>query len=221
MLPRVLEPESMETLQEAIDYDNMDHEQANRAFVDDLLDAGQFRGEILDLGTGTAQIPIELVRRHPDCYVMAVDVAIPMLDVARYNIEIAQVTDRIQLDHVDAKQLPHGKDRFAAVISNGALHHIAEPLTVLREAMRVTVPGGLLFFRDLVRPEDQACLDGLVQTYAGHENELQRQMFANSLHAALTVDEMRDLVSELGFDPESVQATSDRHWTWNARKKEE
>jgi ubiquinone/menaquinone biosynthesis C-methylase UbiE len=218
LLPRVLEPESMDSMQEAIDYNNMDHTQVNRAFVDDLLAAGRFHGEILDLGTGTALIPVELVQRHPDCYVMAVDVAISMLDVARFNIEIAAATERIQLDHVDARQLPHGDDRFAAVISNGTLHHIAEPLGVLRESIRVTVPDGLLFFRDLLRPRDLETLEHLVQTYAGQENEHQQQMFARSLHAALTVDEMRALVEQLGFDPASIQVTSDRHWTWIARK---
>lgn len=217
-LPRVLENEAMDSMQDAIDYNNMDHEQVNRAFVGDLLAAGEFHGEILDLGTGTALIPIELCRRHPDCYVMAVDMAISLLDIARYNIEIAMLTDRIQLDHVDAKQLPHGNDRFAAVISNGALHHIPEPTVVLREAVRVIAPGGLLFFRDLVRPEDQAALQRLVETYAGQENDRQRQLFADSLHAALTVEEMRGLVAQLGFDPDTVQATSDRHWTWSARK---
>jgi ubiquinone/menaquinone biosynthesis C-methylase UbiE len=217
-LPRVLENEVMDSMQDAIEYNNMDHEQVNRTFVDDLLAAGDFHGEILDLGTGTALLPIELCRRHLDCYVMAVDLAISMLDVARYNIEIAMLTDRIQLDHVDVKQLPHGDDRFAAVISNGALHHIPEPLAAFREAVRVTAPGGLLFFRDLVRPEDQAALQQLVETYAGQTNDRQRRLFTDSLHAALTVEEVRDLVARLGFAPESVQATSDRHWTWVARK---
>jgi ubiquinone/menaquinone biosynthesis C-methylase UbiE len=217
-LPRILENEVMDSMQDAIDYNNMDHEQVNRTFVGDLLAAGEFHGEILDLGTGTALIPIELCRRHPDCYVMAVDMAISMLDIARYNIEIAMLTDRIQLDHVDARQLPHGNDRFAAVISNGTLHHFPEPLTVLREAVRVAAPGSLLFFRDLVRPEDRAALQRQVETCAGQESERQRRLFADSLHAALTVDEMRDLVAQLGFAPDSVEATSDRHWTWAARK---
>jgi ubiquinone/menaquinone biosynthesis C-methylase UbiE len=219
MLPRVLEIEAMNSMQEAIDFNQMDHDQVNRTFVDDLLAAGDFHGEILDLGTGTARIPIELCHQHPDCYVMAVDLAICMLDVARYNIEIAALTHRIQPDHADAKQLPHGNDRFAAVISNSIVHHIPEPLAVLREAVRVAAPGGLLFFRDLFRPADLATLEHLVQTYAGQENDHQRQMFADSLHAALTVDEMRDLIEQLGFARESVRATSDRHWTWIARKK--
>jgi hypothetical protein len=43
-------------------------------------------------------------------------------------------------------------------------------------------------------------------------------MFADSLHAALSLDEIRALVSSLEFPPGSVQQTSDRHWTWVATK---
>jgi hypothetical protein len=43
-------------------------------------------------------------------------------------------------------------------------------------------------------------------------------MFEDSLRAALSLDEIRQLVEQLGFAPDCVQATSDRHWTWAARK---
>ena len=33
------------------------------------------------------------------------------------------------------------------------------------------------------------------------------------IHAALTVEEVRDLARQVGLDPRAVQATSDRHWT--------
>ena len=58
----------------------------------------------------------------------------------------------------------------------------------------------------------------LVQQYAGTENAHQQQLFRESLHAALTLDEIRALVVDLGFASETVQLTSDRHWTWVARK---
>ena len=82
MLPRTLEPEVMDTREEAVDYDSMDHSGVNRVFVDDLLTANQAAGfdadslteplRILDVGTGTAQIPIELCRRPIDCDVWAI-----------------------------------------------------------------------------------------------------------------------------------------------------
>jgi hypothetical protein len=44
MLPRVLEPEVMDSAEEAKDYDSMDHAQVNRAFVADLLCSWPPRG---------------------------------------------------------------------------------------------------------------------------------------------------------------------------------
>lgn len=222
MLPRTLEVEVMDTPEEARDYDEMDHAEVNRRFVDDLLAAagqtdGQL-GDVLDLGTGTAQIPIELCQRLDDCRVMAVDAAVHMLDLARLNVEIAGLITRIQLDKVDAKALPYDDGAFAVVMSNSIVHHISEPVHVLREAVRVLEPGGLLFVRDLLRPESEERLNELVQTYAGDESDHARQMFCDSLHAALNLDEIRQLAEQIGFPPDCVNQTSDRHWTLCGRK---
>ena len=55
--------------------------------------------------------------------------------------------------------------------------------------------------------------------YAADANAHQRQMFADSLHAALNLAEVRGLVSALGFDPATVQQTTDRHWTWQTKNR--
>ena len=48
--------------------------------------------------------------------------------------------------------------------------------------------------------------------------ERSRQMFDDSLHAALSLEEIRGFVVQLGFPAESVQQTTDRHWTWIGKK---
>ena len=40
----------------------------------------------------------------------------------------------------------------------------------------------------------------------------------DSLRAALNLDEIRALAQTLGVSAATVEATSDRHWTWAARK---
>lgn len=217
-LERVPEVEVMDTQQEAMDYDAMDHSEANMHFVADLLAVGGGNGDILDLGTGTAQIPILLCEQEVECRIMAADLSINMLEIARLNIEIAGLIEQIQLAHMDAKQLPSPDDYFNAVVCNGMLHHIPDPSVVLGEAVRVTKPAGLLFIRDLMRPSDEDQLRQLVHAYAGQTNDHQQQMFEDSLRAAFSLDEMGALVSQLGFAPDTVQATSDRHWTWTATK---
>jgi ubiquinone/menaquinone biosynthesis C-methylase UbiE len=226
MLPRILEPEVMDTPQEAVDYDAMDHSTVNRAFVDDFLAfAGTLPSQmrILDAGTGTAQIPIELCSRFRSqnpfpLQVEAIDLAAEMLKVAERNVAAAGFGDAITLRCVDCKSLPDADGSFDAVISNSIVHHIPRPRDVLAEMWRVLKPGGAFFIRDLLRPPDAATLDQLVITYAGRENAHQQKMFRESLHAALTLDELRGLLADVGIPSSTARQTTDRHWTLSTLK---
>src|SRR4051794_12414152 len=219
MLERVLEPEVMDSAEEAHDYDAMDHTTVNRVFVDDLLAVWEPRDDpLLDVGTGTAQIPIELCRRTEQVHVVGIDLAEHMLRVGRENVRRAGLAERIDLVLCDAKGMSARDEMVGGVISNSIVHHVPKPRLVLAEMVRVVVPGGLLFVRDLLRPPDEATLALLVDQYAAGANAHQRKMFADSLHAALTLDEVRALVAGLHFDPSTVRQTSDRHWTWSARR---
>jgi ubiquinone/menaquinone biosynthesis C-methylase UbiE len=223
MLTRILEPEVMDTVAEAIDYDQMDHSAVNRLFVDDLLAALQpgvssTQIRIFDAGTGTAQIPLELMSRGIRASITASDLAKQMLIVAQQNVDAAGHSESIHLVVADCKQLAEADGTYDVVMSNSIVHHIPQPLAVLAELWRILKPDGLLFIRDLMRPDDQATLDRLVRTYAGTSNTHQQQMFRDSLHAALTVDEVAALLQQLGIPNPSIQATSDRHWTIATKK---
>jgi ubiquinone/menaquinone biosynthesis C-methylase UbiE len=218
MLPRTLEPEVMDSAGEARDYDAMDHSAVNRVFAADFLAVWDGRNPILDVGTGTAQIPIELCRQAPSARLVGIDLAEHMLRVGQENVARAGLAERIRLQLCDAKHTPFADGQFAAVISNSIVHHIPEPGDVLAEMVRLARPGGLLFIRDLLRPLDEAALARLVAAYAGDANAHQQCMFGDSLRAALTLGEIRDVVATLGFDPATVQQTTDRHWTWTTKK---
>jgi ubiquinone/menaquinone biosynthesis C-methylase UbiE len=168
---------------------------------------------VLDVGTGTARIPIEICRRTDRLRITAVDLASQMLDLARRNVAERGCDDFIRLERVDAKWLPYPDSSFDAVISNSIVHHIPQPVRVMREMLRVLRPGGLLFVRDLLRPADAETIARLLSKYAGGTNDHQRQLFDQSLHAALTLDEVRDLLRELGLPVGAVRQTTDRHWT--------
>jgi ubiquinone/menaquinone biosynthesis C-methylase UbiE len=216
MIPRVLEPEVMDTPEEATDYDAMDHAQVNRAFVDDLLaavdDAACSNGRVLDVGTGTALIPIELAARGFAETIVGIDLADEMLALGRRNIERSGVGN-VQLERVDAKHLPYGDETFDVVMSNSIVHHIPQPERAFLEMQRVLTPGGLLFVRDLLRPGTVDEVERLVECYAGDESPRQQQLFRQSLHAALTLEELAKLLQEMGIDAGGLAQTSDRHWT--------
>jgi len=227
-LPRVLEPEVMDTEQDASDYDAMDHAEVNARFCDDLLSVRARLGRVLDVGTGTAWIPIELCRREAGVHVHAIDLAASMLAIARRNVEQAGLTNRVDLERADAKSTHWDAGAFDGVISNSIAHHIPDPGELLREMWRLVRRGGILFVRDLARPESADQVRALVSTYApvpeGADpgttamHARQRDLFAASLHAALTVEEVAEMAAALGMRQDSVQRTSDRHWTLTAVK---
>jgi ubiquinone/menaquinone biosynthesis C-methylase UbiE len=221
-LARTPEPEVMDTEQEARDYDAMDHREVNARFVADLLAVGVPLRRVLDVGTGTALIPIELCRRDAHVQVEAVDLAAHMLAVAERNVAREGLGARVRVARADAKGTAWKDGEFDAVMSNSIVHHIPEPRTALGEMARLVRSGGLLFVRDLERPESQARVAELVAIYAPipdaapdvrATHERQRALFEASLLAALTVDEVRAIVAPLGIPASAVRTTSDRHWT--------
>ncbi|MDP9151134.1 MAG: class I SAM-dependent methyltransferase [Myxococcota bacterium] len=232
MLPRTLEPEVMDSEEEARDYDAMDLAEVNVRFCDDLCVAASGRGVpstdartkcALDMGTGSAHVVIELARRAPVLEIVAVDLAEKMLDLARRNVERAGFAGRIRLVRADAKATEWPDGAFDLVISNSLVHHVGDAGGALREMWRLVRPNGLLFVRDLARPESEGRLRALVSRYvpaldggdtamrAAHDR--QRALFEASLHAALTVDEVRAAAARLGIPAGAIDMTSDRHWT--------
>src|SRR5258706_6885518 len=104
MIARVLEPEAMDSADEAREYDLMDHVSVNAAFVADLLAMAARVGRswsgtgfVLDVGTGTARIPITLCREDAACKVVGIDLAHAMLLVGRQNVADAALLPRMTL----------------------------------------------------------------------------------------------------------------------------
>src|SRR5438309_11762346 len=123
MLERVLEPEVMDSASEAHDYDTMDHSHVNQLFVADLLafvayDSNRAIETVLDVGTGTAQIPIALCGAHTGVHVVAIDMAQHMLRVGQANVERAGLSKRVRLQLCDAKKMPLGDGQFDPIMSN-------------------------------------------------------------------------------------------------------
>lgn len=218
MLPRVLEPEVMESSDEADDYDRMANGAVNRRFVTDLLSAwsssasaGSIR--VFDAGTGTAHIPILLAEALPTCSIVAADAAAEMLRLGERNVLRAGLSARISLVQRDCKGLPEANEAFDVVMSNSLIHHLADATEMFQECWRILKPGGLLFMRDLYRPPATAEVERLVAMHAGEDSPAQQQLLRQSFHAALTVEEVTAVLATAGIPTAQARMSSDRHWT--------
>ena len=209
-MDRVLEAEVMESPEEAISYDAMDHSEPNEAFVQRLVDLGA-HGHMLDIGTGPGHIPLMVCEKIEGATVFGLDMSREMLNIARQHLEASAFSHCIEYHLGDAKEIAFPDAAFDTVFSNTILHHIPDPGPFIHEAWRVLKPGGILLIRDLFRPVDQATLDHLVSEYAGDCDDYQRKMFADSLHAALTPGELRELADALGLNDVEIVIDTDRH----------
>ena len=210
MLERVLEPEVMDTVEDATEYDAMDHQEANASFVGRLVELGA-GGRTLDIGTGPGHIPLLVCEKIPGATVVGIDLAARMLEIAERHRAASPHADRVELRQADAKGLDFPDASFDTVYSNTILHHIPDPLPFLREARRVLAPGGALLIRDLFRPESMVRLQELVAQHAPDATPYQRQLFGDSLHAALTPAELREAADASGLADAEIVIDSDRH----------
>jgi len=215
VMPRVLEPEVMEGVAEAEEYDAMDFSEADGRFADAAIAllGERTMGRILDVGTGTAKIPLLMLKRRPELSFVAVDASDGMLHVALRNIIAAGFVDQFTLAPMDAKALPVSDGLFDMVLCNSVVHHVPDPSTIFGEIARVARPGGAVLVRDLIRPPTQADAWAIVDRVAAGDSPRQRQLFFDSLCAALTLDEVRAFARGAGLTDVTVEQVSDRHWS--------
>ena len=99
-MKRILEPELMDTPEAATEYDGMDHAEVNRQFAEEFLAFAKetcaegldaVAWEVLDVGTGTARLPIELCKINADINVVAIDDAVSMLAVSYTHLTLPTI----------------------------------------------------------------------------------------------------------------------------------
>ena len=108
-------------------------------YIKPLL-ARRGRARILDVATGSADIPLQIAewaRRHNhDVEIIATDIHPQMLELARRR---CTPFPNIRVERADALQLGYASGSFDAALLSLALHHFeeADQLRVLREMARV------------------------------------------------------------------------------------
>ncbi|MBD2347159.1 class I SAM-dependent methyltransferase [Anabaena subtropica] len=213
-MQRQLEPEVMDSWQEASEYDAMDFTEVNTAFAEEAVVLGPpEQGLVLDVGTGPGRIPVLICQMRSQWQLVAIDMAQNMLKIAAQHVQQAGLQEHIRLELVDAKLLPYEDGIFDLVVSNSLVHHLPDPLPFFAEIKRVCKPHGGIFIRDLFRPEDEATMNAVVASIGDEYDDYQKKLFRDSLHAALTLDEVNHLIVTAGLRGVQIYQSSDRHWT--------
>jgi ubiquinone/menaquinone biosynthesis C-methylase UbiE len=96
------------------------------------------KGTILDLGSGTGYLSIEIARKAPVLQVYGIDLSRRMVKIARRH---ARGVDNAQFVFGNAARLPFKDNSIDLVVSTGASHHWKTPRLVFDECYRILKPG--------------------------------------------------------------------------------
>jgi demethylmenaquinone methyltransferase/2-methoxy-6-polyprenyl-1,4-benzoquinol methylase len=122
---------------------------------------------VLDVAIGTAEVAVDICRRHPGARVVGIDFSPAMLAVGKRKIQARNLESRIEPMAGDARWLPIRSASVDAVTIAFGIRNIQEKQVVLQEFHRVLKPGGQLFIMDFSYP-DGHLLGGLYRFYANH-----------------------------------------------------
>ncbi|MCG3219631.1 MAG: methyltransferase domain-containing protein [Candidatus Heimdallarchaeota archaeon] len=111
--------------------------------IEDILELidPQKNDIILDLGGGTGQVAKHLVKYAKETVI--VDPSVSMIEKANKKSTKIKTTLGV------AEKIPYPDNYFDKVLIYDALHHMQEPITGLKEAIRVLKPDGKLIIGEI------------------------------------------------------------------------
>lgn len=158
--------------------------------------AARTGGRILDIATGSGWM-ITWLMDTMQGVTGAIGTDIGVLDSAAFNDDSVFNRENVEYMQMDAHDLDFEDASFDTVAISAALHHMADPQTVLREMGRVLKPGGTLLVIEMYRDHQ----DGAQMTHI-----LMHHWWANidsSLgivhHETFTRQGLIDLIGSLGL----------------------
>ena len=189
-------------------------------FVEQLTEVASVnKGDVvLDVATGTALIPLNLVDKlGARGRVVGLDITPAMLRHGRKNVVATGSSSRIHLVCASAMAMPFVEGVFDVVICGLGMHHMDVP-TVLSEMRRVLKDDGALFIaavgaRSFWKPLwVKAIIRSITWLYFVRTDNITRAWAeATSLSNIHAADDWRTILSDFGFTKIEITESSARH----------
>lgn len=159
---------------------------------------------VLDLGTGTGRLILELSKTNRNCRFIGLDVSEEMIERARENSEEAGLNAEFIVGSMEKLSLPSGSVDF--VVSCAAIHHVKEKEKLFREILRVLKPGGRLVYADFFEKTDEEYekrVGGLRRRFPGRTKEFTQSL--KESYDSLTKEQKQEHPTEYHVEPGKVK----------------
>lgn len=108
----------------------------------------------LDMATGTADVAIEMARRHSSLKlkIVAVDFSLNMLELAKGKIQALGMQNKVYLQAGSGENMAFASDSFEGITIAFGIRNFSDMTQGLREMRRVLKPGGKLIILEFSFP---------------------------------------------------------------------
>ncbi len=126
------------------------HRSWRRRAVEALLAHGG--REFLDIGCGTGDVALAVLRQSPEARVTGIDLSTAMLDIAEAKTRAAGLGGRVLYQAGDATAMTFPDRSFDGIVMAFCLRNIADRAAAFGEMRRVLRPGGTVAILELTKP---------------------------------------------------------------------
>jgi ubiquinone/menaquinone biosynthesis C-methylase UbiE len=169
-------------------------------FVWKIMRRGIKVGRVLDIGTGSGRLAIELAKARGSHFeITGLDISANMLQKAAENTRQAGVADKIKFVLANAASLPFPDSYFDLVISYASLHHWFRPALVFKEARRVVKQSGIVIIRDNQRVYGNPFWEIFIRGISLFMNRRHRDSWPKAILASYTIPEVKAILEEAGL----------------------
>jgi demethylmenaquinone methyltransferase/2-methoxy-6-polyprenyl-1,4-benzoquinol methylase len=162
----------------------------------------------LDVATGTADLAIEVARKHPQTKIMALDFVQDMMNVGRLKSRTYNISNNITFLRGDALNLPFSDCSFDVVGIAFGIRNITDRNRALGEMKRVLVRGGQCMVLEMNFPRNSLFrviynlyLNRILPYLARHfsQNPAAYHYLADSIIHFPSPKEFTNIMKEAGF----------------------
>lgn len=166
-------------------------------FVWKILRRGIREGKVLDIGTGSGLLAIELARvKGCQFDITAIDISQNMINLSQKNAIKYHVENRIKFLVATAANLPFDDESFDMVISYASLHHWFNPTAVFNEIGRVVKRDGIFIIRDNKRVYQHPIGKIAIWLVSRFMNKRHRENWPKALLASYTMSEIKQILKQ-------------------------
>jgi ubiquinone/menaquinone biosynthesis C-methylase UbiE len=165
-------------------------------------------GRILDIGSGTGNIDVELVNVCTPSSLDLVEIAAPMLEESKRRLSDIYTT--VRFHNVSAIEFEAAPSSFDSILSNLVLHNISveEKKALLQHIYSWLSKGGIFIWTDLITFDDPDTFDSVLKERAeiarsyGETEEMIERNFQKEREEdhMITLKNMTQLLEDVGFD---------------------